>query len=73
MWLVIQRTQSGDMALRYNYTLPRITKNCEKAEHGEPLQPKRALDSIANPLHYLIQAFEHPFEILNLIMYQLLK
>jgi len=73
MWLVIQRTKSGDMALRYNYTLPWITKNCEKVENGEALQPKRALDSFANPLHYLIQAFEHPFQILNSIMYQLMK
>jgi len=70
MGLVTQRTQSGGMALRYKYTLPWITMNCEKAKHGEALQPKRSLDSIPNPLHYLIQAFEHPFQILNLIIYQ---
>jgi len=73
MWLVIERTQSGNMALRYKYTLPWITKTCEKAEHGKALHPKRPLDSIANTLHYMIQAFEHSFRILNLIMYQRLK
>ena len=61
MSFVIERTQSGDTTLRYKSTLPWITKTCEYAKHGEALQLKRSFDSIANSLHYLIQAFEHPF------------
>jgi len=61
MWCVIQRTQSGNTTLKYKSTLPWITKTCEYAKHGEALQLKRSFDYIANPLHFVIQAIEHPF------------
>jgi len=39
---------------------------------GKPYT-EAVFDSTANPLNFVIQAIEHTFQILNLIMYQLLK